>query len=60
MVTQYTLDHRQLDALGITNIRDLAMKGDISPIMEDYELAIKSPIKNVVVGELPRLILVCI
>lgn len=58
MVTQYTSEHKRLDEIGILNVRELAMKGDISPIMEDYEHAIKSPIKNAFIGELPRLMLV--
>ncbi|KAH3680420.1 hypothetical protein WICMUC_000351 [Wickerhamomyces mucosus] len=61
MVIDYIDENPQLvkdSVLTNSQIEELVNHGDLSPIMKDYEVDIKQPLKSIVTGKLPRNLLI--
>jgi nuclear-control-of-ATPase protein 2 len=58
MMTDYAMEHYRLSPEQIDHVRVQAQRGDLSLIMKEYEHEIKRPIRNVMFGDMARLMLV--
>lgn len=58
MMTDYAMENYKLDSSQLEKIRVQAQRGDLSLIMSEYERELKNPIRNVIFGDMARLMLV--
>ncbi|KAL5040308.1 hypothetical protein BDV3_006582 [Batrachochytrium dendrobatidis] len=58
MVIEFARDHGELDATRLKEIGGRVRLGDLTAVLQSYEVDIKQPLKNIIAGDLIRSLLI--